>query len=88
MFPLGGADEDGQPSSDINRYNPATNEWEPAGYMHSCRYSVIVSPVFKNNKITNIIVIDGDFCKSKDSKAAYVLQSCRITEICEVGVIS
>lgn len=43
VFSFGGVDEDGQPSSDINRYNPATNEWEPAGYMRSCQYSVVVS---------------------------------------------
>ena len=59
VFTFGGMDEDGQLSSDISQYNPATNEWEPAGYMRSCRYSAIVSSFQKDdeNVDTGIIVV-------------------------------
>ena len=61
VFSFGGMDEDGQLSSDVNRYNRATKEWEPAGYMRSCRYSVIVSSFHKDdeNVDTGIIVVGG-----------------------------
>ena len=36
LFSFGGRDHDNQPSSDVNRYNPDTKKWEPAGYMRSC----------------------------------------------------
>ena len=82
MFSFGGKDEDGQPSSDVSRYNPATNEWEPAGYMHSCRYSVIVSPVFRDEDNIDIVVVGGAFCERKEPP---LIVPCHIAEICEIG---
>ena len=82
VFWLGGMDEDGQPSSDVNRYNPATNEWEPAGYMRSCRYSVIVSSFQKDDENVDIIVVGGVLGETHQPQATLIS---RIAEICEVG---
>ena len=75
-------DEDGQPSSDVNRYNPATNEWESAGYMRSCRYSVVVSSFQKNDENVDIIVVGGVLGEIRQPQATLIS---RIAEICEVG---
>jgi hypothetical protein len=82
MFSFGGMDEDGQPSSDVNRYNASTNEWEPAGYMRSCRYSVIASSFQKDEDNVDIIVVGGVLGEIQQPQATLV---CRIAEICEVG---
>ena len=84
VFTFGGMDEDGQLSSDVNRYHPATNEWEPAGYMRSCRYSVIVSSFQKvdENVDTGIIVVGGVLGEIQQPQATL---TCRIAEICEIG---
>ena len=84
MFSFGGKDEDGQPSSDIFRYNPATNEWEPAGYMRSSRYSITISSFLKDEENTDIIAVGGIFGEDTDKQPPTVLKS-RIAEVCEVG---
>ena len=83
VFSFGGVDEDGQPSSDVNRYNPATNEWEPAGYMRSCRYSVVVSSFQRDEVNTDIIVVGGVLGEINQPRATL---TCRIAEICEAGI--
>ena len=84
IFSFGGMDEDGQPSSDIFCYNQGTKEWEPAGYMHSSRYSITVSPFLRDKESTDIIAVGGIFGEDKDNDPPTVLK-CRIAEICEVG---
>ena len=83
IFSFGGKDEDDQPNSDVYRYNTTTKEWEPAGYMRSCRYSVTVSTFLKDKDNTDIIVVGGILGENEDPK---VTLTCRITEVCEVGV--
>ena len=88
MFSFGGQvedDEQEQPSSDVNRYNPGTMEWEPAGYMRSCRYSVIVTPILLD-KADKIFVVGGDFGEVTDSDSETELtHHCRIAEICDIS---
>ena len=83
MFSFGGKDEDNQPNSDVYRYNSVADEWEPAGYMRSSRYSVTVSTFLKDKDNTDIIVIGGVLGESEDPK---VTLTCRIAEVCEVGI--
>ena len=85
IFSFGGRDEDGQPSSDVFRYNLGTKEWEPAGYMRSSRYSITVSPFLRDEENTDIIAIGGTFGEDKDNNPPTVLK-CRIAEICEVSL--
>ena len=82
VFSFSGMDEDGQPSSDVNRYNPATNEWEPAGYMRSCRYSIVVSSFQKDDENVDVIVVGGVLGEIQQPQATFIS---RIAEICEVG---
>ena len=90
MFSFGGRvqvedDEEEQPSSDVNRYNSSTMEWEPAGYMRSCRYSVIVTPILLD-KADKIFVVGGDFGEVTDSDSETELtHHCRIAEICDIS---
>ena len=84
IFSFGGMDDDGQPSSDIFRYNQGTKEWEPAGYMRSSRYSITVLPFLRDKENTDIIAVGGVFGEDKDNNPPTVLK-CRIAEICEVG---
>ena len=86
IFSFGGMDEDGQPSSDVFRYNLGTKEWEPAGYMRSSRYSITVLPFFRDHSKENIdiIAVGGTFGEDKDKEPPTVLK-CRIAEICKVG---
>ena len=83
IFSFGGRDQDDQPNSDVSRYNPATNEWEPAGYMRSCRYSVTVTPFLRDKENKDVIVVGGILGESKQPPMTL---TCRIAEICEVGV--
>ena len=86
MFSFGGQDDDQQPSSDVNRYNPHTKEWEPAGYMRSCRYSVTAVPLFRENDNVDIFIIGGDLGQTKEFLGFDNSVHCRIAEVCEVGV--
>ena len=80
LFSFGGRDHDDQPSSDVNRYNPDTKKWEPAGYMRNCRYSVIISPFVRESKNkVELFVVGGSTSASHSS-------ACRIAETCEVGL--
>ena len=83
VFSFGGRDRDNQPSSDINRYNPTTKKWEPAGYMRSCRFSVIISPFIRDNKDDVEIFVVGGYLGG--TMTHNTLLTCRITESCEVG---
>ena len=83
LFSFGGRDLDDQPSSDINRYNPGTKKWEPAGYMRSCRFSVIISPFIRDSKNeTEVFVVGGYF---GGTTTPNTLLTCRIAETCEVS---
>ena len=83
VFSFGGKDEDNQPNSDVYRHNSAADEWEPAGYMRSSRYSVTVSTFPKDKDNTDIIIIGGILGESEDPKVRVIS---RMAEICEVGV--
>ena len=83
VFSFGGRDRDNQPSSDINRYNPTTKKWEPAGYMRSCRFSVIISPFIRDNKDDVEIFVVGGYLGG--TMTHNTLLTCRIAESCEVG---
>ena len=78
MFSIGGQDMGKQPNSVVSRYNPDTKEWDPAGYMLSCRYSVS-AVVFcqKRDNVEKVFVVGGKFVESTD---------CRITEVCDVDI--
>lgn len=83
LFSFGGRDIDNQPSSDIYRYNPDTKNWQPAGYMRSCRFSVIISPFIRDSKNeTEVFVIGGYF---GGTTTPNTLLTCRIAETCEVS---
>lgn len=87
IFSFGGKDEDDQPTSSVYRYSSQTKEWEPAGYMRSCRFSATVTPYVPQDGTTdntNIIVVGGEYGSVKDS----TVLPCQIAEVCEVGVSS
>ena len=76
MFSFGGQDIGKQPSSDVSCYNPHTKEWEPAGYMRTCRYSVFAVPLLRDDNNVDIFVVGGKFIESAD---------CKVAEKCEVN---
>ena len=83
LFSFGGKDRDNQPSSDVSRYNPATKEWESAGYMRSCRFSTMVTPFLRDSKDNLDVFVVGGYLGG--TTCPYTLLTCRITESCEVG---
>ena len=83
LFALGGRDEDKQPTSDVYRYNSATNVWEAAGYMRSARYRVTVTSVIQEDSgLIDVFAIGGCLGTFGDSEVIS-----RITESCEVAII-
>ena len=76
LFSFGGQDVGKQPSSDVSCYNPHTKEWEPAGYMRTCRYSVFAVPLLRDENNVDIFVVGGKFIESAD---------CKVAEKCEVN---
>lgn len=83
VFSFGGKDRDNQPSSDVNRYNPATKKWEPAGYMRSCRFSVITSPFVRDSKDDVEVLVVGGYLGGTTTPDT--LLTCCIAESCEVS---
>ena len=78
LFAFGGKDEDNQPSSDVYRYSPCSEVWEPAGYMRSARYSALVIPVTENGN-TKIVVIGGNLgWTNKECLHSHVMESCEV----------
>ena len=78
MFSFGGQDMGKQPNSVVSRYNPDTKEWDPDGYMLSCRYSVSAILLCQNRyNVEKVFVVGGKFVESAD---------CRITEVCDIDI--
>ena len=86
LFSFGGRDSDNQPSSDVFRYDPHSQKWEPAGYMRNARYLAIVVPVQDqgqgNEGTTKIVVIGG--CLGETGLSSTLVS--RVTEMCDISI--